>query len=700
MAFSWIKNLFSKKQKFLTSMDNAIPIPDFKDLSPEEQEIALACINEIDPNDYESIVKYNEDIDKKTGKYLDIMEKISKELYEAYAVLNKYSKRKDIDFNFKCITARAVVRISVLEKESELIKSEIIRLENLAKFKATVFKEFARRELKKNHKVFTPFIKAERMAEESRKMTFENSFETMMDSIRKIILNKYTAHAFSETSRDNALIQKFVDILDGDTHFGYSRGDSNFAHAIEDEYYDLNELYDNFGAEVIRKLNISHDEFCNNGYVGYKSDNYNSFVETLGLYKLELDICIYAHRLDYLNIIEDIKKANEHYESTPAHLWNTRSLKYDFKRFDGIVYNYLVACKKYLNEGQIKAVRDTLFELAFKWYCLEVENRWGIRAGKNFKNPELPIRFKEKEIEILKKIQEKNHIPEYDFDRIINKLQKYIEHDKDLAGKEIRIPLYYFGGKSSRLLVDALHEDFGESKEFINSISYDRNGPYHEGPTDYSSINDNIIYYKLYDFVINLNDAYPKKKWCLGYSNYVRIKEFYYALRCIGFDDSFIFREIFKNKYKSHSGISNDLSELIVKTQLSKCRKEFDNRIMIIPSGLTIDGNEETFFLKNRINKYQRTYPDAIYVESSRQLKNLKDYVNTYSYIKYVFVTEQAMNDFKFECRNDINGLNLINGMVYPRVIIVPNNTEYSELSPMLDKWIRDEKDHTLGLYA
>ena len=122
-----VKSVFNRNKISMSTPNiNGISVPEFDELSKENQELVLTLIKDIDIDNHESTVKYSEDLAKRTDKYLSILYKVMSEMDESFVFLQKvkeaWAQKKTVNYQ---LIANRMGDISLLENEAELLIREI-----------------------------------------------------------------------------------------------------------------------------------------------------------------------------------------------------------------------------------------------------------------------------------------------------------------------------------------------------------------------------------------------------------------------------------------------------------------------------------------------------------------------------------------------------------------------------------------------
>ena len=368
-----VKSVFNRNKISMSTPNiNGISVPEFDELSKENQELVLTLIKDIDIDNHESTVKYSEDLAKRTDKYLSILYKVMSEMDESFVFLQKvkeaWAQKKTVNYQ---LIANRMGDISLLENEAELLIREIAWNDMIATMKTVAFKEFMKNESKKRN-IFTMLSKAERMKYHDNNNRLLSEYNRLLNSIYIIRCNMNAASMVSNVTFYNSIIKEMIPGTFGTYHNWY----------IDEKREKLNKLNDIFGNEKI--LPPSESELSYESYPGWSMNGfgmleyngyvYKTIIKKMAKYKLELDKLGYEHRMDYKDIIERIKEACSRYRGKGSWRWDLDQLEKDKTTFDKIVNDYLSACGKFINDGMKEELIDAWSELLSYYKCISSHN--------------------------------------------------------------------------------------------------------------------------------------------------------------------------------------------------------------------------------------------------------------------------------------------------------------------------------------
>ena len=679
MKFEWFKNLFHKNRKSLAVFGKEnVHIYTFEELSPENQQHVLESLSELNIDNYVSILKYSEDVANKSNINIGVLYKIGSELNDSIERL-KQLKEEYKNLAYLVITDKepkvreeissVIGEISLLEKEAELIKNEVIETSHLAYYKAIVFKEFMRRVNEKKPSFLSVFAKAEKMNYAAKIAGLNNEYDRLTTSIDTVAANLYSATHMSLIS-NNPLVDEMGKKTDYYSNMGY------FYNRVR----SLNEINKNFINDGIQKPNFDniHARFTNWATLHllyysdesevnfcYKRSSYEKHLGLLSSYKLDIDTYSYMHRNDYRFLVDEMNKITERYSKTGSWRWNLKEVKKTCRKYDRLVGSYLEACGRFIDAATKAKIKESLFNLEYLWFA-SCDARLGERSAVFERNEKYDLFYQRSKDFVLKIAREK----------LNEKDVKFLEKNWNdvVTTMTLKSEVHY--------LFDIDNDDYDEFNTIVSGCNY------------HNRLEEcNALYLDL-DRLLNYlsNDKY--RKWKYDYDEYITIEDLYYTLKLIDVNEDFMYRELFDIKYDGSDGINHRTREMMIKAMFKKFERQYDDRIMIIPSYITPTCNEEYFtysksFLTGIAEDSKRNVT-ALFLQTEDQVKSAAGSIYYYKNIKYIFVKRSALGEYKDMNLEHIEGPRIgiprlfINEKI--KIITVPDDTKYYQLSELLDK--------------
>ena len=679
MIIGWIKNLFKKKNltnttaSGISTIDTSfIRVPKLSELSSEDRQLVKQYIQELKYDDYESVLKYSDELLNKSNNEIeffmvnlgeiikDISSVINEVNQENYfkLLLSKEEIKQSVD-EFHKIINEATLRLIALDTYIKRIESLIFLrdrsklLNERERLKITI-------KMSRTHLLAT--FKALKEQDEllnnmENYITSSKSFDTkscnpeVCKSYVKRILFEKELLGIYECNELESIVDSCNEIISINREAGHTDNNSNMSQLLS---------------------NLA----------------YSKLIPKLAKEKRELRKHAYIHRNDYKTIIDEINEQVKKYEVTSSRKWDVDELEKTRSNYYFKVHDYLIFFKNYLNDDVISKLKKAIFEVNYFYY---ISN--DTRTVDYYDHTKLPFHHncvmdfgscnmrlerelgynrweedvkKEKEYyhklscDRLKKIAS-NNLPFTDYKNLESRLNKVV---KDL----IESGEFHY-------LFDIYNNDFEAFNLNLNEYGYNNRLKKDSGIFEH-------FYLKLCLQKIDqkiFNDDSP----C--HINYDRddtipLEEIYYLDK---FLNGNAIEELFDDKYGLNQGMNRDLFKVLVYSYFKHLDSFYDDRILVIPRQIEFNQSFDLERLLKSADGINITDNNvAIYVNDWGQLNALHKILNEEETpIKYLMMTEKLYSSYRAVC-----------GCEIPNIIKVPNDTRYSDLSGYLDKELDNTK--------
>lgn len=685
MNFNWLKRLFKIKTSTnnndvgISTIDTSfIKVPRLSDLSKENQDKVMEYFNEIKYENYETIVKYGESLLEKSNQETDFLVHDLED-----SIKNISTMLKDINENnyFKLLLYREEIKLSI---------EELNKIEQEAELRLIALDMYIKKEERRKYDFLGIFGKAERLRYLSDKSSLLNERQRLLITIK---LNKQHLQIIYNTLNENK------DLLELMNNYFNSQS----VYMVYCNY----EVCGRYAKELFNRKSLIRNDKCNELInfidicdhisriyrgIGYANNSpqilaelesrleYQKIIPFLARESREIKKYVYEHRNDYKIIISEINAIVNKYAKMPSTNWDIKELENYVLKYENLIDTYRGVCKEYITDDILLSMVKALLDLNYFVYCLANKSIASniYRDKKVSKNQLFDEEYWDLDIEdmIVKDAEIKYYY------------QKALEIFKKIEGK--------YGVKLDFSLVNQFNKD----EERLENIEFFRLKSELKYLNDI--LNGNFDIFDLY-FRFNLdiesNGIILKNStYDIQDNAYISIENLFYLLKFLNIK-KYSLSELFKapEPFKQKCNIKNEksmakstincyrLNELLVRCYFSKLEQEYDDRILVIPkeinfhplieygySKILYSLDDELNISDNTIGIYVSNFSQAITINRALGFKQ--------SQIKYLFIKEKLCNEL---VKNKAS-INL-------KVIIVPDDIKYSELSSYLDKALGKE---------
>lgn len=676
MDFSWIKRLFKIKSSTngsdtgISTIDTSfIKVPNLSDLSKENQDKVMEYFNEIKYDSYETIVKYSDSLLKKSNKEIDFfVHDLEDSVKNIFAILKEVNK----DNYFKLLLYREEIKLSI-----EVLN----KIEEEAEFRLIALDTYIKKEERRKYDFLGIFGKAERLRYLSDKSSLLNERQRLLITIK---LNKQHLQIIYNSLNENKdLLEQIESYIVTAKQFDTKYCDARISMVYASELLLLKRSMDNNNCSKLEKIEKDSAKYLNTMIAprmdGINTEEFEKMLSSFEYKKViqlfaqedrEIKQYAYEHRNDYQKIITEIKTVVNKYENSPSNTWNLDEL-YDIIRKLWIRINkYCYLCEKYLSDNIINEIINNLLNLYYYKYIMNGKLFSDKRITPRMEIPKEPVPRKGEfnvfliPFDIRDKIDMDREIVYYN--NISRDLLKKIE---DKYGLKMDFSLLNQINKNRgrnkenelKYLNDVLNENFAFLDSFYIELLKDKNGLVlllkKLLKNDYQQI--------AFDEVNNTCKKYIE--------NMFYLLKFYHIQK---YDMNELYNIFLNNVVIENLNFKEkgELEKLIFKCFIRKLEQEYDDRILVIPD--FVKGFTKTIHIaiENKIGVYISNLTVAISINEFLK-------INKEHNIKYLFINENIYKE-----------LNKNNVIMNTKVIVVPNDIKYSELSSYLDRELEIEK--------
>ena len=753
MILDWFKKLFTRKTIIDTNIEvsnslaviniDSVQVRKESELTPEEKELVNKYYHQINPNDYKSILKYSEDILEKSNEEREILRHVM-DRYENLISRNKSNTDRGVDQK----TAYRIMYSKLALIEYDMVKKSIDDTGKLLELKLIALNKIIKDESKKH---------LEYLLDHSKKARMDRLKNEMIRIKTSIVINNQIATGikqdldeFGKLDEKNEIL-KLVSSLNPNEQIPY---DKELRIALENYYFEAISIplyYEEFytklksdlkkfamtilwqdnphGEKIGRKLlgdildEISDTPLASLLINNTPSERLNELFTILATYTHKKKLFICKHKDYYKKWADEINNIVKEYENTSVKDWNLSRLQLYLEYYANVTNVYLHTTQDYLNEKQKQELYDAFHKLHFIYDISHLNYQYpDYASNKQRRNPYSPIygtywdnylndEYKEKAFkyyawELMTKVEKSTGIKATELREAflapykemypkafqanvdINHPEEFIKNNPMINGelegmiKSHFIDFYDFIGDKKKI-VSIYFSSQAAMKSFRSYIKDVADKPYYADEDDYLT---KLTY---------VNNGFKS----------VPLQKIFYTLRCLGVDDFDLMRV--SGLCKEGNGrmafggpIVSFFSEIL----LQDMELSYDERILTIPGTITMYASLDTV---DDLNLLYIEKPIAVYVPNKDLLKNIAQNDPKKKHdIRYVFVNEStleaAKKDYILRTKNkktnqlkiEKDFLDFINRNKSVKIIVVPDNIDYTDLSDYLDAELDKEKEN------
>lgn len=746
MDFSWIKNLFKKKTNEninLTTIDTTLTcVSEFKKLKRQEKEKVLKYFNSINLDNYRDIVKYSDDLSKLYSLEQDVllhtMWRYEQDFKEANEMINKSKKNEPIAMIKKSVAAKLQIyeygvifnNIYTIRKDLEYrfiaLNLFIHKYDKLCLSKS-ITKEEKQKYLSKRGSLDSQSklmlisirdvdnvlgmvrdnIKKDVNIEESHELV--NNYNTILNNDRDIFLNTHLRIEIGIILRRIQYLFKHSSLLDP------------FIEEIKKEILDKmenemqkkrNKLIDlhhkvwtDLDIQRIQNLKYDLKVFTNTSTHVLVNSIPSKYLEDLykiiAKYMHKHEIYYNLHKKDYEIYIKEMNEIYNQYRITPTKEWDINDIKGKMDYYEKERDAYFELYKDYLTPDMIDKINDAFYRLCWLYSLISIEAKKFDNVSEKEMNNIVQIYLKYSS-DLLLEVEDKFNV------KLNN---SYIKNKKQIALDRYNFVFANTCNRRCSLFFDLLNGYDDDINIYL--------------PEGYNRVLDDLFSTpngdEIHQRLMNIDRSHLSDH---SYNIYQKLtnaslEELFYLLKFLKIDNYKLDRTTLL-RMDEQSGRSS-FTNFVASVMLKKYEEKYDDRIMIIPKIIYINwayNHEKERLIPYTANTENRL---ACFVQSCNALCSfLLCSQQFYKHYKYLFISENAYNEYKrnankheknshYKKRYGNPWNNIIkNGIYYEelltpgedtifdfdniKIIIVPDNTKYSELTNYLDQEL--EKEH------
>ncbi len=724
MEFNFFKRIFKRnideqnKTSDVATIDTSfIRVPKLSQLSKENKEKVLERFRELNLENYESILKFSDDLIDPINKERIILSKT----LERYIDWQQENKNPTNNRTDKERAAYNVNFAILANKEFNTIIANILNIKKELEIRLIALDMFIKKEEKRVYGIRGIFDRAERIRYINHKNRLLSERDRLKTSIK---INNSILLTIQNDIEGNEIVKLGYEIMRRSSElFKQNNNEESFESEVrrtfalhitsiinETNYFNLNEQLKEeltafavtligedspFGGKINR---IRVNEIIEYGTRFPEHSDWRDLTrytpsnQMEGLYQM---VTNYSHhveeiahnrRFEYKKYIEEINSIINKYESTPTNNWNREELEKQIQHYSKETKEYIELCNRHLSDESKNELRDDLFKLIYLFGLLINRDLSNLLEKTYWNTPE--------DIEYFKN---------YSID-LANDLLKKVE-DK-------------YGIKADTSSHITKWQENRSRRDFVNN-----------------NYIDNFI--KLYDLLQGNKEALNislefKKEDFKGYDFYfnsyrsMSVEDYYYMMKYLGstYGETLSKLETGKSILVDKEADDTDFAKFVTRIYLKEIQEEDveNKKIVIVPEPVVIGPTFGESKDKKDIKYLDQG--EILFLSTYRQLDDIKFYIQHFKKVKTILVTEEAMSEYtpieKYYDRKftgvKIGGLfditysvyseeykaayQMIHGNNRVKIMTIPNITKYNEIYKQVEElWgVKESKDSTLNL--
>ena len=689
MKFNWIKRFFNKPIKTSNSVDVAtidtsfIHAPKFSELPKKEQDRVLKYYHELDFNNYESLLKFSDGLSNKYSYYQEILQ----------STLNRYNKE-----NINAVESRKYYKdrqlaikivLAILSTyEYEIIYKDMYRIKRELELRLVALDMFIKKESRRKYDFLGIFGKAERLCYLNNKNKLANEQERLKIAIKNNIL---TTTLIERTIKESDNLKEKYELLE---KFNKAILDNNgeFSDLVREELFNyyckikrekfaqfdgLSNLCDiDCGKNVQKKMYVNNND-CN--FYAVPNELMCHFYRHIAKYLHIYQIKYLKEKNEYKTVMNELREFLCEYIKLGTKDWNIWVLREKHAKYHSWFENYLGKYEDEISE-EIKDIIEN--DIGLIGYFIE------LKYIHDFIRTDISEEHMEHTNELIRKLEEQygiNYLP-----KNIKKRELFINDNVNqlldlidiFNGHEEDIEVYY-------------DEDTSLSSLFYNPMRFCSEKTYFE----------------------EIGAEVPKGFYENNGIHKISLEDIFYTLKFFNQDNYDLTKSVALTKESARGRLKNDFSKFISLIKHKIIEDKYDDRIIIMPSIISIRSPAALLdYLNNN-----KANASAMLLNFDNCMMTLLYWYDEVPSIKYLFVKEKdvltlktmidslpspelydelykkrikqskTMYDKYFKDGNKESILE--NGT---KIIIIPDDTKYSELSDLLDEQLKKDRDKIL----
>ena len=391
MKFNLFKRLFKKENKTqnetsaVATLDTSlIKVPKFSELNDESKEKVLSLLSGLNYDNYESLLKYSDDLLTKSDNEREILIN-TMDRYER--IFNRISNYQE-EYNKLPST---IINVMISGLEYRMILQDILETRKELELRLIALDMFIKKESKRKLDFLGVFGRADRMKylnnqtrlynELERLRTMIKTNDNIMDAVsREIYAARNIRKEFEIQGRDSRLENRIRDELSlylyAEPHYSLPTRNTMW------DYWDAMvevvkrmEGYEDVKGKIIDAKRIENyiDEATNwgedNSWDNVIREMPREFIDVIYYESAKcyhnLELYKFEHKDDYKIYYEELNKIIKDIESKPTSEWDRKQLDAIISKYCKEIPEYCSICKKYINHDIRKMLFYSVINLMF-----------------------------------------------------------------------------------------------------------------------------------------------------------------------------------------------------------------------------------------------------------------------------------------------------------------------------------------------
>ena len=391
MKFNLFKRLFKKNNKTqnetsaVATLDTSlIKVPKFSELNDESKEKVLSLLSGLNYDNYESLLKYSDDLLTKSDNEREILINTMDRYEKVFTRISNYQE----EYNKLPST---IINVMISGLEYRMILQDILETRKELELRLIALDMFIKKESKRKLDFLGVFGRADRMKylnnqtrlynELERLRTMIKTNDNIMDAVsREIYAARNIRKEFEIQGRDSRLENRIRDELSlylyAEPHYSLPTRNTMW------DYWDAMvevvkrmEGYEDVKGKIIDAKRIENyiDEATNwgedNSWDNVIREMPREFIDVIYYESAKcyhnLELYKFEHKDDYKIYYEELNKIIKDIESKPTSEWDGKQLDAIISKYCKEIPEYCSICKKYINHDIRKMLFYSVINLMF-----------------------------------------------------------------------------------------------------------------------------------------------------------------------------------------------------------------------------------------------------------------------------------------------------------------------------------------------
>ena len=391
MKFNLFKRLFKKENKTqnessaVATLDTSlIKVPKFSELNDESKEKVLSLLSGLNYDNYESLLKYSDDLLTKSDNEREILINTMDRYEKVFTRISNYQE----EYNKLPST---IINVMISGLEYRMILQDILETRKELELRLIALDMFIKKESKRKLDFLGVFGRADRMKylnnqtrlynELERLRTMIKTNDNIMDAVsREIYAARNIRKEFEIQGRDSRLENRIRDELSlylyAEPHYSLPTRNTMW------DYWDAMvevvkrmEGYEDVKGKIIDAKRIENyiDEATNwgedNSWDNVIREMPREFIDVIYYESAKcyhnLELYKFEHKDDYKIYYEELNKIIKDIESKPTSEWDRKQLDAIISKYCKEIPEYCSICKKYINHDIRKMLFYSVINLMF-----------------------------------------------------------------------------------------------------------------------------------------------------------------------------------------------------------------------------------------------------------------------------------------------------------------------------------------------